>query len=122
MIAVKYLDVTVLVALGPFVALAGLPFIGYAFVAGAWVLTRAIAEYLDHRAKASGDELRTRLSMHFAGMMARVWIVAGAVVAARYVGTRDDGVIAAVLALVLFTVYLGASNIARQLERNVVRP
>jgi hypothetical protein len=121
-IAVKYLDVTVLVALGPFVALAGLPVIGYAFVASAWVLTRAIAEYLDHRAKASGGELGTRLSMHFAGMMARVWIVAGAVVAARYVGNRDDGVMAAVVALVLFTVYLGASNIARQLERNVVRP
>ena len=122
MIAVKYLDVTVLVALGPFAALAGLPFIGYAFVAGAWVLTRAFAEYLDHRARAGAGELRTRLSMQFAGMMARVWIVAAAVVAARYVGSRDDGVMAAAVALVLFTIYLGASNVARQLERNVVRP
>lgn len=121
MIAVKYLDVTVLIALGPFAALAELPFTGYAFVAAAWLLTRALSEYLDHRAEVRG-ELRTRLSMHFAGMMARVWIVVAAVVAARYVGDRDDGVMAAVVALVLFTVYLGASNIARQLERNVVRP
>ena len=45
----------------PFVALAGLPVIGYAFVAVAWMLTRAIAEYLDHRAEAAGGELRTRL-------------------------------------------------------------
>ena len=40
-------------------------------------------------------------------MMARVWIVVAAVIAARFVGDRDDGVMAAVLALVLFTVYLG---------------
>ena len=122
MIAVKYFDLTVLIALAPFVALAGLPVVGYAFVAAAWIVTRAIAEYLDHRAEAAGGELRTRLSMHFAGMMARVWIVVAAVIAARYVGDRDDGVMAAILALVLFTVYLGASNVARQLERNVVRP
>ena len=122
MIAVKYLDVTVLIALGPFVALAGLPLGGYAFVAAAWLLTRAISEYLDLRAKKLGGELRTRLSLQFAGMMARVWIVTAAVIAARYVGDRDDGVMAAVVALVLFTIYLGASSIARQLERNVVRP
>ena len=122
MIAVKYLDVTVLIALGPFVALAGLPLVGYAFVAAAWLLTRAISEYLDLRARKQGGELRTRLSLHFAGMMARVWIVTAAVIAARYVGDRDDGVMAAVVALVLFTIYLGASSIARQLERNVVRP
>lgn len=122
MTAFKYLDISLLVAAGVFVALAGLPVIGYLFVAGAWLLTRAIAELLDRRAEQQGGDMRTRLGMHFAGMMARVWIVVAAVVAARYVGDRDDGVMAAVLALVLFTVYLGASTVARQLERNVVRP
>jgi hypothetical protein len=120
--AIKYLDITLLVAVGPFVALAGLPVIGYAFIAGAWLVSRGIAEYLDHRATAKGGELRTRLGMHFAGMMARVWIVAAAVVAARYVGEREDGVMAAALALALFTVYLGTSTVVRQFERNVVRP
>jgi hypothetical protein len=120
--AIKYLDITLLVAVGPFVALAGLPVIGYAFIAGAWLVSRGIAEYLDHRATAKGGELRTRLGMHFAGMMARVWIVAAAVVAARYVGDREDGVMAAALALALFTVYLGTSTVVRQFERNVVRP
>lgn len=122
MIAVKYLDVTVLVALGPFAALAELPLLGYAFVAAAWLLTRAFGEYLDRRAELSSGAPGTRLSMHFAGMMARVWIVTAAVIAARYVGDRDEGVMAAALALLLFTIYLGASSVARQLERNVVRP
>ena len=122
MTALRYFDITVLVAVGPFVALAGLPVIGYAFVAAAWLLTRALAEYLDHRAVASGADLRSRLRSHFAGMMTRVWIVAAAVVVARYVGDRDDGVMGAALALALFTVYLGASAFSRQFERNIVRP
>jgi hypothetical protein len=122
MTAFKYLDISLLVAAGLFVALAGLPLIGYLFVAGAWLLTRAIAELLDRQAVKKGGDMRARLGMHFAGMMARVWIVVAAVVAARYVGDRDDGVMAAVLALILFTVYLGASTVSRQLERNVVRP
>jgi hypothetical protein len=122
MTAAKYLDVGLVVATAPFVALAGLPMIGYLFGAVAWVLTRAMAEYLDRRAVAAGGDLRTRLGMHFAGMMARVWIVVLAVVAARYAGDREDGIMAAVLVLAAFTVYLCMSALARQLERNVVRP
>jgi hypothetical protein len=45
-----------------------------------------------------------------------------AVVAARLAGGRDDGVMAAVLVLAAFTVYLVTSMLVRQLERNVVRP
>jgi Kef-type K+ transport system membrane component KefB len=122
MSAFKYLDISLLVAAGIFVALAGLPLVGYLFVAGAWIAGRAVGEYLEHRAEAQDADLRTRLGMHFAGMMARVLIVVSAVIAARYVGDREDGVMAAVLALAVFTVYLGSSAVARQLERNVVRP
>jgi hypothetical protein len=118
--AVRYLDLTLLAASGAFVALAGLPVIGWAFAAGAWLLSRALAEYLEHRAEPS--DLRARLSAHFGGMMARVAIVAAAVVGASVVGDRDDAVTAAVVSLVVFTVYLGTSAAARQLERNVVRP
>ena len=122
MIALKYLDLSLLAAAGAFVALAGLPIIGYAFVTTAWIVTRALADYLDHRAEAGGGDLRARLSMHFAGMMARVWIVVAAVIAARVIGDRDDGVMGAALALAVFTVYLATSTVVRQLERNVVRP
>jgi hypothetical protein len=55
-------------------------------------------------------------------MMARVWIVLCAVVAARVAGGRDDGVMAAAIALAAFTVYFATSMLVRQLERNVVRP
>jgi hypothetical protein len=120
MTALKFVDVGLVLATAPFVALAGLPFTGYAFGAAAWVITRFGAEWLDRRS-AAGD-VRQRVGTHVAGMMARVWIVVCAVVAARVAGGRDDGVMAAVLVLAAFTVYFAVSLLVRQLERNVVRP
>jgi hypothetical protein len=119
MTALKYVDVGLVIATAPFVALAGLPMIGYAFGATAWVLSRVGAAWLDRRA---GSDVRQRVGYHVAGMMGRVWIVVCAVVAARFAGGRDDGVMAAVLVLAAFTVYFAMSLLVRQLERNVVRP
>ncbi len=115
----RYTDVGLVVATAPFVALAGLPMLGYLLGAGAWVLTRVVSAWLENRA---GDDPRARIGYQVAGMMARVWIVVCAVVAARLAGGRDDGVMAAVLVLAAFTVYLAMSMLVRQLERNVVHP
>lgn len=120
MTALRYVDVGLVLATAPFVALAGLPFLGYAFGAAAWVLTRVGAEWLDRR--AADSDVRQRVGYHVAGMMGRVWIVVCAVVAARFAGDRDDGVMAAVLVLAAFTVYFAMSMLVRQLERNVAAP
>ena len=117
--ALRYIDVGLVLATAPFVALAGLPMLGYALGGSSWVLTRLGAEWLDRRA---GSDLSQRVGYHVAGMMGRVWIVVCAVVAARVAGGRDDGVMAAVLVLAAFTVYFAMSMLVRQLERNVVRP
>ena len=118
--ALRFIDVGLVIATAPFVALADLPMTGYAFGALAWVLTRVGAVWLDRRADA--EDVRQRVGYHVAGMMARVWIVVLAVVAARLAGDRDDGVMAAALVLAAFTVYFATSMLVRQLERNVVRP
>ena len=122
MTALRYLDVGLVVASAPIVVAAGLPVIGYLFGAGAWIITRLGADYVEHRASASGADPRTRLGLHLAGMMARVWIVVLAVVGARFAGDREDGIMAAVLVLAAFTVYFAMTLVARQLERNVVQP
>lgn len=116
----RFIDLGLVVATAPFVALAGLPLLGYALGAVAWILTRLGAEWLD--ARSAGGEVAQRIGWHVAGMMARVWIVVCAVVAARLAGGRDDGVMAAVLVLAAFTVFFATSMLVRQLERNVVRP
>lgn len=120
MTALRYIDIGLVVATAPFVALAGLPLLGFGLGAAAWVLTRLGAEWLDTRAGSA--DVAQRVGYHVAGMMARVWIVVCAVVAAKVAGGRDDGVMAAVLVLAAFTVYFAMSMLVRQLERNVVRP
>lgn len=120
MTALRFIDIGLVIVTAPFVVVAGLPGLGYALGAVAWVITRLGAEWLD--ARSSGGEVAQRIGWHVAGMMARVWIVVCAVVAARLAGGRDDGVMAAVLVLAAFTVYFATSMLVRQLERNVVRP
>jgi hypothetical protein len=118
--ALLFIDIGLVIATAPFVAVAGLPGLGYALAAVAWIVTRLGAEYLD--ARSAGGEMAQRIGWHLAGMMARVWIVVCAVVAARVAGGRDDGVMAAVLVLAAFTVFFATQMLVRQLERNVVRP
>ena len=46
-------------------------------------------------------------------MMGRVWLIALAVILARYVGGKDDGIMAAALVLAAFTVYFVMSFVMR---------
>ena len=46
-------------------------------------------------------------------MMGRVWLVALAILVARYAGGKDDGIMAAALVLAAFTVYFVMSFFAR---------
>ncbi len=48
-----------------------------------------------------------------AALMGRVWLVALAIILARYAGGKDDGIMAAALLLAAFTVYLAMSFITR---------
>lgn len=100
----RYLDVWLLLATAPFVLIAGLPVLGYVLATVAWIITRAGSQLLQQRASQAGDA-RARAGLAVAGIMSRVWLVALAVVAARYAGGKADGIMAAVTALAAFTVY-----------------
>ncbi|HST56359.1 MAG TPA: hypothetical protein VLJ42_10780 [Solirubrobacteraceae bacterium] len=102
---VRYLDVSLVLMTAPFVLLADMPALGYLLGACAWLLTRFAVALLHERAASSGDP-RAKAGLHVAGMLGRVWIVALFVIAARYLGDKADGVMAASLVLGAFTVYL----------------
>jgi hypothetical protein len=121
MTVLRYLDVCLVLATAPFVLIGGMPALGYAIGAGAWVLTRAGTAFLHAQARRAGDA-RIRAGLLVASLLGRVWLIAAAVILARYAGSRDDGIMAAVLVLAAFTVYLAMSMLVRQLERNVVHP
>ena len=54
---------------------------------------------------------KVRAGLLVAGLLGRVWLVAAAIILARYAGGKDDGIMAAVLVLAAFTVYLAMSFI-----------
>jgi hypothetical protein len=111
-IFLRYLDVCLVFATAPFVLAAGLPVMGYVIGASAWLLTRVAVAAMQARSLRSRDP-RTRAGLQVGTMMARVWIVALAVVVARYAGGKDDGIMAAALVLAAFTVYFVLNIVTR---------
>jgi hypothetical protein len=112
MIALRYLDAVLVLASAPFVIVAGLPVFGYLVAACAWLLTRLGAEALHARAMRSSDP-RVRAGLAVGVMMGRLWLIVLAVLLARYAGSKDDGVTAAVLVLAAFTVYFMMTLLGR---------
>jgi hypothetical protein len=111
-VLLRYLDVCLVLATAPFVFAGGMPTVGYGLGAGAWLLTRAFGAVLTDRALRAADA-RVKAGLQVAAMMSRIWIVALGVILARYVGGKDDGVMAAGLVLAAFTVYLAISFVNR---------
>jgi hypothetical protein len=112
MTVLRYLDVCLVLATAPFVLIGGMPTLGYVIAAVAWILTRAGTAVLHAQARRAGTP-RVRAGLLVASLLGRVWLIAAAVILARYAGGRDDGIMAAVLVLAAFSVYLAMSFVTR---------
>lgn len=112
MFFLRYLDVCLVLATAPFVPLAGLPVLGYVLAAVAWLATRFATTFLQERALGV-SEPKLRAGMQVGGMMIRIWGVGLAIVVARFAGSKSDGIMAAVVLLVAFTVYFVMSFFTR---------
>jgi TctA family transporter len=121
MTAVRYLDVILVILTLPFVAVAGLPLLGYSIGALAWICQRFAAVLLERRARERED-LRSAIGINVAGMIGRAWLIGLTILAVGLAGDREDGVAAAVLILAAFTVYFSMTLLLRSLERSSARP
>jgi len=92
------------------------PVLGYAVGAAAWILQRLAAVAVERAAARQGD-YRRALGLTMASSMARAWLVALAILAVGLLAEREDGLTAAILVVVAFTVYLATSLTLRALER-----
>lgn len=109
--ALRHLDLVVLaVALVVFLA-AGLPLLGWAGAAGGWILQRLVQVAVTRRARES-DHPRTVAGLLTGGMIARGWLLAGSVFAVG-LSEREAGLAAAILAIILFTVYFTSQLLTR---------
>jgi len=114
-VAIKNLDLVLLVLALPVFLLAGLPMLGYAAGAGAWLVQRAIQVALNRRAAAS-DDPRAIVGITVGSMIGRGWLVALTIFAVG-LSDNDAGLSAAVLIIVLFTAYFTVSMIMRPFEQ-----
>jgi hypothetical protein len=116
MIAVRYLDLVLLAIALPVFVLAGLPMLGYAAGAAAWLVQRGVQIALNRRA-AAADDPRTVVGIAAGSMIGRGWLVALTIFAAG-MADEDAGLAAAVLVIVLFTAYFTVSMIMRPFQQD----
>jgi hypothetical protein len=112
----RYIDVVLVLAALPLVALADLPLLGYAVGAAAWIAQRAAGALLERQARRTTDPRRL-IGLSLAGSLGRAWLVGGAILAVGLAGEREDGLTAAVLVCVAFTVYFALALILHTVTR-----
>lgn len=112
---VRYLDLVALAAALPLFLLAGLPMLGYTVAAGAWLVQRGINHLAQARANRS-DDPRTVVGLLAGSMIARGWLTAGSIMAVGLAAEREDGLAAAILCIVLFSIYFPMQIIARPFD------
>lgn len=115
--AARFLDVVVVLLAAPFVLLAGLPVLGYVVGAAGWIVSRLVGELVERRAKASRD-VRTQTGLTLFSSLGRAWFVGLVILAVGIAGEREDGLTAALLILVAFTLYLVTAIALRPLQRS----
>jgi peptidoglycan biosynthesis protein MviN/MurJ (putative lipid II flippase) len=114
---VRYVDVVLVVLAAPFVVLLGAPVLGYAVGAAVWIIQRFIGASVERRARHH-DDVRKAVGMTLGTLVLRAWLVGLTILAVGLAGERKDGLMAALLMLVAFTVYFAMSLILRPLERS----
>jgi hypothetical protein len=122
--AFRYLDLVLLAAALPVFLAADLPIAAFIVIAGVWLVLYAV-EYGASRAISGAVERRDRrAAMGWMGAtgLARAWIVVLAVLLVGVIDSKDAGLAAAVLALILFTVHLGTRVLLRVVEPREAGP
>jgi hypothetical protein len=116
--ALRYLDLVLLAAALPVFLAADLPAVAFVVIAVVWLLQHGIEVVADRssaRALAAGNR-RAAMGWIGATTLARVWIIALAVLLVGVIDSKDAGLAAAVLAAILFTVHFGARVLGRLLK------
>ena len=109
---IRYFDVLLVLAFLPFGLLAGLPELGVVAGVVLWIVQRALGVAIDGYA-AGQDDFRRATALTFAGGMLRPLLIGLTILAIGQIGEREDGLTAALIALVAFTVYMILSFIFR---------
>jgi hypothetical protein len=114
----KHVDLLVLAAALAVFVLAGLPMVGYAAGAAVWLAQRGIQALAARRASAelAAGERQRAMGVVAATTLGRVWLMATAILLTGLLAEREDGLAAALLLVVHFTVSFAAAGLAHVFE------
>jgi len=108
----RFADVVIVVALAPFAIAFGAPVLGVAVGCVGWALARAFGVWADRRTAGETDPRRA-LSIGFASSLGRVWLLALSILAVGKAADRSDGLAAALVVLVAFTIHFAMTLLLR---------
>lgn len=107
----RFLDVAMLIAAAPIMVLIGVPAVGYAVGAGAWIVLRGVALAVEHQAERMPVQQGIGLRLGF--LLSRLFLLAIAVILVRKSGGRDAGLTALLVIVSAFTVEFFVSFLNR---------
>jgi hypothetical protein len=109
----KYVDLLALAAALAVFLLGGLPLLGFAAGAAAWLLQRGVQMVAARRAQQelSAGRRQRAMGVLAATTLGRVWLMA-TVVLVTGLAEREAGLAAAILVLVLFTISFAAQGLS----------
>jgi hypothetical protein len=109
----KYVDLLLLAAALAVFLLGGLPLLGYAVGAAAWLAQRLIQALAARRvaAELAAGKRQRAMGILAATTLGRVWLMTTAILLVG-IAEREAGLAAAILVLVLFTVSFAAQGLA----------
>ncbi len=99
----RHFDVVLLLLATPLALALGAPTLGFVVGAAAWVGQRFLAK-ADRRWIGRAKAPSTRLGLNLFEAFGRIWLLAGAIVAAGVIGGRPDGLAAALTIFVAYSV------------------
>ncbi|MBO0769451.1 MAG: hypothetical protein J2O48_12275 [Solirubrobacterales bacterium] len=100
----RYLDVAVVLVAAAPALLLGVPALGYVIGAAGWIVQR-IAQAADRNLITGRVHDPVRRALTILGeSFGRIWLLAGAIVIAAVAGSKQDGLTAAVVILVAYSV------------------
>ncbi len=102
-LVVRNLDVVLLLLAAVPALLLGVPALGFCIGAGAWLLQRLL-QRADRGWVSRAREPRNVLGLNIAEAFGRIWLLAGAIVAAGVIGGHEDGLAAAVTIFCAYSV------------------
>jgi hypothetical protein len=113
---VRYLDFAALALAAPVFVVADFPIAGYLVGGGAWIVQRAVQLFVNRKVRSSRDP-RAIVGLLAGSMIARGWFCAIAIFLCGILVSNDAGLAAAVLVVMLFTVYFGIGMVLRPFDQ-----